>query len=172
MKAVHQVIIPAFYALYMYIVFKVILFKFRPIEFGFLWDRVQLDAAHPGNIKERIVSGNLRPFETISETMQSMTGHALYNLIGNVAIFMPLGVFLYLLYRNQGLSCVGVFMRALALSLTLEVLQAVFQIGRFDVDDLILNVFGALLGYGVVISLRLAGRMLGVLRVQKRVEGS
>ncbi|MDD9270789.1 VanZ family protein [Paenibacillus sp. GCM10023248] len=170
-KLIRDVIVPAFYALYMHVVFKIILFKFGRMEFGFLLDRVHQDVEHPRYMKERLLSGNLQPFETITSTLRNMTSHNLYNLIGNIAIFMPLGVFLYVIYKQQGLTCVGVFMRALALSLSLEVLQVVFSIGRFDVDDLILNVFGGLLGYGLMLGVRLAGRVFGLLRVRGEVEG-
>ena len=41
---------------------------------------------------------------------------------------------------------------SLGLSLSLECLQLIFSIGSFDVDDLILNVSGGLLGYGIFLA--------------------
>ena len=66
------------------------------------------------------------------------------NIIGNVIMFMPYGFFVgkYASLKNWKLT---VFLLLLA-SISIEVTQLV--IGRvFDVDDIILNVFGGLLGY-------------------------
>lgn len=68
------------------------------------------------------------------------------NLAGNVIGFLPFGFFLPILgyrFRNGGLIC----LLGLTLSLVVETIQLVFKVGCFDVDDLILNTLGAILGY-------------------------
>ncbi|MNR46498.1 VanZ like family protein [compost metagenome] len=60
---------------------------------------------------------------------------------------MPFGIFLVLLSKR--ISPLSVFMRAFGISLALECLQVILLIGSFDVDDLILNSSGGLLGYWV-----------------------
>lgn len=72
-------------------------------------------------------------------------------LFGNVAVFMPLGFFPPLLFRGQRfrhILCLG-----LGYSLTAETLQ--FFLGRHcDVDDVLLNVVGTVLGYWVYLLLK------------------
>lgn len=66
------------------------------------------------------------------------------NVIGNVLLFLPYGYFVgkYFAGKNKKLS---LFLIALA-SVSIEITQ--FYIGRvFDVDDIILNLLGGILGY-------------------------
>ena len=74
------------------------------------------------------------------------------NLVGNIAIFIPLGLFLGLLSKNGGMPLAGTMLASFGLSLMLEGGQAVFAIGSFDVDDLMLNTAGGVIG-GLVFKL-------------------
>ena len=66
------------------------------------------------------------------------------NLAGNLIAFAPMGVFLPALFRWQ--RSIFFFTASLALSITaVEVLQVYTGTGSCDVDDLILNLAGALL---------------------------
>ena len=68
------------------------------------------------------------------------------NIFGNVIGFLPFGFILPVIFRrmNSGfLICISGFI----LSLTVEVIQLITKVGCFDVDDLILNTLGAVLGY-------------------------
>lgn len=69
------------------------------------------------------------------------------NLVGNVATFLPLGFFLPLLFKG-----VNRFWKLLLWTLVLitgvETVQFVFNVGIFDIDDIILNTIGSLIGYG------------------------
>lgn len=68
------------------------------------------------------------------------------NVIGNICVFIPLGVFLPKLFtRCRNLFFVIVL--SLELSLVVEVVQLVTRVGSFDVDDLLLNTIGGILGY-------------------------
>jgi len=68
------------------------------------------------------------------------------NIIGNVLIFVPIGFMVSVLtpHRQKGWLSLAI---GLAVSLTIEIVQLSFIIRVFDVDDLILNSFGALLGF-------------------------
>lgn len=72
--------------------------------------------------------------------------HAFINLAGNVVMFVPLGVLLPAAAPKQRR-----FFRALLTSAELisavEVLQLFTLLGSCDVDDLILNLCGVILGY-------------------------
>ena len=68
------------------------------------------------------------------------------NIWGNIIAFMPFGSFLPIYSKR----CRNVWMTVLysfELSLLVELLQLVFKVGSFDVDDLFLNTIGGLLGY-------------------------
>jgi glycopeptide antibiotics resistance protein len=93
------------------------------------------------------IAHNYVPFKTI---LPYLRGHptwrdALRNLLGNILLFLPLGFLLPLLYRR--ISWKSVLGIAAALSLGIETLQLTLRAGIFDVDDLLLNALGALLGY-------------------------
>ena len=70
----------------------------------------------------------------------------LLNVVGNICVFIPLGMFLPKLFaRCRNLFFVIVL--SLELSLVVEVVQLMTRVGSFDVDDLLLNTIGGTLGY-------------------------
>ncbi|MDF2963183.1 MAG: VanZ family protein [Paenibacillus sp.] len=144
MRLLNGVIIQALYALYVYALFKIILFKFGSIDMSFLWRQLRKSLGNPDYISMRLQEGNLIPLKEVSRTIHGLSSHDLFNLVGNVIIFMPYGIFLGLM--STRISFIGAFIRSLGLSLCLECAQAVFSIGSFDVDDLILNSTGGLIG--------------------------
>jgi glycopeptide antibiotics resistance protein len=135
------------FAVYIYALFKVILFKFRAVDPTWLWHHLKQNLSSPVYILRGLQDGNLTPFKEISRTLQDLTNHDLINLFGNIAIFIPFGVFIALMFNNKSMSFTGAFVCSFALSLCLESAQIVFAIGSFDVDDLILNSGGGLIGY-------------------------
>ncbi len=88
-------------------------------------------------------SANLIPFK---EILRYDLGSNLFyrNIFGNLLLFLPYGLYItYYLDLKKPLSVMGY---AFIISLSIELIQSI--IGRvFDVDDIILNVLGALLGY-------------------------
>ena len=88
-------------------------------------------------------SANLIPFK---EILRYDFGSNLFyrNIFGNLLLFLPYGLYItYYLDLKRPLSVMGY---AFIVSLSIELIQSI--IGRvFDVDDIILNVLGALLGY-------------------------
>lgn len=68
------------------------------------------------------------------------------NVVGNLIMFMPYGFFIsYFLKLDKKKT---IFFMSLLVSVTIEVTQLI--IGRvFDVDDIMLNVIGGMLGYGI-----------------------
>ena len=101
------------------------------------------------NARKSFTDGvNWVPFYMIRGYIQALEeGNLYYGLVyfaGNIAAFMPLGFLLPLLFRNQG--PIRVFLIGLGYSLTAEYLQ--FFLGRHcDVDDVMLNALGSILGY-------------------------
>ena len=97
---------------------------------------------------------NLIPFHTISNYWKvvkrmeytSLFYHCVINLGGNIFLFIPIGYFLPRLW--PGLRNFFAFLLTCVLSITLvELLQLVTLRGSLDIDDLILNLSGMLLGY-------------------------
>lgn len=74
--------------------------------------------------------------------------HAIVNLAGNVVLFVPLGWLLpwiwYSFSRFWRISLFGIILMA-----SVEAVQYATGLGSCDVDDLILNVFGIMLGYWI-----------------------
>ena len=93
-----------------------------------------------------LVSGN--NFEPFKEILRYQLGSRLFfkNVIGNVVLFIPYGIFASMYTKiDKVFHALGLVMFA---SIIVEVTQA--MIGRvFDIDDIILNVIGGLIGYGI-----------------------
>ena len=70
----------------------------------------------------------------------------LWNVVGNVCVFMPFGVLLPMLFKKCQ-KLISVLILSFELSLVIEIVQLVTRVGSFDVDDLLLNTLGGILGY-------------------------
>lgn len=86
---------------------------------------------------------------TLAHGTRDMLIHSLENIIGNVVLFFPLGLGLPLLWPGYW-SGRRTFLMAIAFSAAIELTQLVsrkFGIYRsVDVDDVLLNTIGAVLG--------------------------
>ena len=78
---------------------------------------------------------------------------ALLNLIGNTLMFLPLGIVWPAVFwqLNTHGKVIGA---GFGVSLTIEILQLPFFGRSTDIDDLILNTLGFLLGYGIYLLVR------------------
>lgn len=68
------------------------------------------------------------------------------NIAGNVVAFMPFGALIRWV-RNKRTSAFAALGYTFLFSLAIELVQLVTRVGVFDVDDLILNTLGGLMGY-------------------------
>lgn len=78
-------------------------------------------------------------------------GEALLNLIGNTAMFLPLGIVWPWAFKKLDTHN-KVILSGVGFSLTIEVLQLPFYDRVTDIDDLILNSAGFVLGYGIYVA--------------------
>lgn len=91
---------------------------------------------------------NLVPLKSIIFDLQRGGQLLLVNVIGNIIAFMPVGLLVPQLSAwRRGWLAVAV--SALVLSTSIEVLQRTLTRRVSDIDDVLLNVSGALLGYGL-----------------------
>lgn len=88
---------------------------------------------------------NLVPFANISRQFLVGGGSAVINILGNILMFLPLGLFLPLLWKRFD-SFKAVVLCAAIFSLAIEITQS-FSFRSADIDDVILNTSGAIAGY-------------------------
>jgi len=91
---------------------------------------------------------NIVPFRQIiaylSGGLHISSTVAFNNLLGNVVIFIPLGIYLTTLKKNK--SVMHNLLLVFSISLFAEAIQYIFSLGSSDIDDLILNCLGGLIG--------------------------
>ena len=73
---------------------------------------------------------------------------ALINILGNIGMFVPYGTFLPAMWQNLR-KVWKVFLAGILSILAVEVCQLLTLRGRFDIDDVLLNMIGIMLGYGL-----------------------
>lgn len=96
---------------------------------------------------------NLVPFSTIARGLRRGGSLFFINIVGNIVVFMPLGALLPSLYfRLQ--SWMRILIIGIAVSVLIEVLQLMLGQRVTDVDDVLLNTAGTLLGYGCYLLVR------------------
>jgi glycopeptide antibiotics resistance protein len=102
------------------------------------------------SLSQRISNINFIPLKTIIPYLKAepTVNIALENLLGNIFAFSPLGFLLPLLFEKCN-KIKNVFLISFGVSFFIEIIQVTFSLGSCDVDDLILNVLGSLLGFGI-----------------------
>jgi len=98
---------------------------------------------------------NIKPFREIERYFNYAKDGGwlpfLVNVVGNIIMFAPFGyLFTALMEKKQTTVITGfidTFLITLVLCLLVELCQLLSKVGVFDVDDIILNVFGSLLGF-------------------------
>ena len=138
-KRIKSILLYGVMALYIILLFILLLFGYSSPIGGF------------GGIRGGHRSLNVVPFRTISaffrriwRTMRLPGSDAINNIFGNVVVFIPCGMYVAILRKNKGIlaSLLCVF----PTSLFFELLQFIFARGACDIDDIILNCLGGLVG--------------------------
>lgn len=128
---------------YSAILIKFVVFKAIPtVRIGHI--RLRFAGTHTG-------PGNFVPFKTIVPLLIGGGNHliAMVNLIGNIIPFMPIGLLTPLVFRS--ISWQKALVLGVVTGLTFEVMEVVFHVGIFDIDDVILNASGVMVGYGAFV---------------------
>ncbi len=132
---------------YILVLIKIMIFKSVP--------SVQLESARLNlggtNAGE---AANLIPFKTIFHYLLGKNGFVIgaLNVGGNIALLIPVGFLVPLVFaRINGKQAL---LLAILSGLVIETIQVVLRVGIFDIDDVILNALGVILGYVVCILMK------------------
>ncbi|MGH2463064.1 MAG: VanZ family protein [Candidatus Limnocylindria bacterium] len=102
----------------------------------------------------QVVEPNVVPLRTIGIYVANLdSGFWLRNLVGNLLLLLPLGLVGPIVFPWMD-RWLRVFVAAVALSAAIELAQLWIPERSADVDDVLLNVAGALLGYAILSLLR------------------
>lgn len=124
---------------YIFILFKILVFKEVPlVRIGHLM--LNFGGTQDG-------PANLIPFKTILPYLLGKNGLliAALNIGGNIILFLPIGFLLPTLFSR--ISWIKIISIAIATGIIVEGIQAILHIGIFDIDDVILNGLGLILGF-------------------------
>jgi glycopeptide antibiotics resistance protein len=123
-------------------VIKVIIFKYP-------WEDLKAiaDTWEKGVILEGLDTANFTLFKTIKMYINySYMLNSFENLAGNIVVFVPFGFLLP--YVQKGAAKFPVLLlNAFLFVVGIEVFQLFSAFGAFDVDDILLNCFGASMGW-------------------------
>ena len=124
---------------YLIIAAKILVFRYPLTDILRLWDKRVITFG--------LSSANFIPFKTIKMYIRYRSSlNSFANLFGNLFILTPLGILLPFAWRKKHsvflITAVGFLV-----SMAVETLQLVLGVGAFDVDDLILNTLGVIVGY-------------------------
>lgn len=132
----------AFFVLYILLVIKVTIFKYpykRLYDIMLAWSR--------SVIPEGLGTANFMPFKTIKMYIKYADRlNSFENLAGNILIFVPFGILLPMTGTKKR-RFPNILLNAFLFAMGIEIFQLFSNFGAFDVDDIILNCFGAALGY-------------------------
>lgn len=71
------------------------------------------------------------------------------NLLGNIIAFAPFGIFLPIIFKEKINNVKKFILSMINIVFVVECIQFITKSGTFDVDDIILNVLGAVIVYGI-----------------------
>jgi len=126
----------------------------RLIVFKYPYAQLREIAAHWRRdvVWEGLDSANFTLFKTIRMYIRYYGRlNSFENLFGNVLVFIPYGILYPLSF--PGRKCSLIFLPATLLFVAgIELFQLFSAFGKFDVDDILLNCLGAVLGFILVIA--------------------
>ena len=135
---------------YSAILIRVVVFKAIPIiRIGHL--RLRFGGPHTGQ-------PNLVPFRTLAGYLNGRANHliVMVNILGNIVPFAPVGFLAPFVFRRMTWRKALLF--AIAVGLAMESMEALFRVGIFDVDDVMLNALGVMIGYWIFAMFAKRGR--------------
>lgn len=100
---------------------------------------------------ERTIS--IIPFKSIFDMISSDISlmRILENVLGNIIIFIPFGLLLPIILKKEYKNIV---LCGIIFSAFIEIIQFIFGLGSTDIDDLLLNTIGVIIGYLLFITIK------------------
>ncbi len=89
---------------------------------------------------------NFIPFADLIDTFKKSSASFIYLFLGNILWFVPFGFYLRKIKKCKILTVITL---GFCLSLSIEIMQYIFGTGVNEIDDLMLNTVGALVGAGI-----------------------
>lgn len=145
-------ILHVIFVLYMIVLMFVLIFKFPT---GMVSETFRRMACGETVIRAPM---QLTPFKTIidyASQVHSLTDWFIKNLACNIIMFVPLGFLLPMMEKNKSASKRGknrkkvvmkTVMSGIGLSVLIEIFQYITCLGQCDIDDVILNALGTIIG--------------------------
>ena len=97
--------------------------------------------------KNRGVGVNLIPFSTIGAYISDINSDiSIINILGNIIPFIPMGFIIPMAFPSFR-NFMKTMITCLLLICSIEILQLIFYVGSFDVDDIILNQISCIIGF-------------------------
>lgn len=128
-------------------------------------------------LKEHLkLNSNFIPLKTICGYIQSFINNSINkstiikNLLGNIFLFAPMGILLPCIFQNLH-KFKRFLITMIVIVVSVEIIQLVTRTGSCDIDDVILNLIGAILFYGFW-SINIIHKLLNklyILKVEKSV---
>lgn len=105
---------------------------------------------------------NLIPFKTIGEYFAGNKGFliASINISGNILLLVPLGFLFAVCIPN--LNRLQIIALSIFSGLAIELMQVVLKVGIFDIDDVMLNALGAILGVFIFYSAKASRKYISL----------
>ncbi len=106
-------------------------------------------------LEDFFVHSNFVPFKTVYDYIVRIANDSIEldivieNLVGNLIVFLPMGCFLPCLFHKMR-NFKSTTLLVLVIVLFIELGQILLGLGSFDVDDIIFNVGGAMIGYALM----------------------
>ena len=142
-KLKRKQILSALFFLYLLFIIRVIVFKYPVERLLAIADAWKKDV-----ILEGLSTANFTPFKTIKMYIRyyDLPGlRSFSNLFGNIFVFVPVGIMLPMVHKaSKNVICM--LFNVLVFIVGIEVFQLFSNFGAFDVDDIILNTLGVLIG--------------------------
>jgi len=99
------------------------------------------------------IAYNFKPFSSITNFLRAGISYTMRNIVGNIILSLPLGILLPLISKKKSFS--NIFVLSVIFAICIELLQLKinlligYRYRSVDVDDVILNTLGAIIGCGI-----------------------
>ena len=100
----------------------------------------------------------MEPFQRLKEALETGNPEELNHDLTNMLMFIPLGLLLPLMNRKVFNKASFAFLFGMVVSTLIESVQLLFRLGECDINDIIANTLGAVVGYLICVIVKLPER--------------